>query len=274
MLLFQNKQRCGRRLHVEHVLPLGAPAYVLGTALVDREAGDRLEIRAGSENGNDDPFLISGFAEQDILHRGGSKAIMIMLIAYSAALLAVLMILGAWGSFNPGSYFVGGMTGPVLMVALLIVMHYNDIVALKQRALRDLSNIDVALRKRNDLIPRLQDVVRDVLRHEQEVQQGLAELRSLSGDRATENLAEAHRRIEQIGVLIEATPELNSNQNIRAFFDRLVSCENEIAFISRGYNDAVEVYNSRIATLPDLILAKIGKFETMEFLTPPDGSNA
>jgi|GEM_PF-3798342 len=49
-------------------------------------------------------------------------------------------------------------------------------------------------------------------------------------------------------------------------FRELVSCENEIAFSSAGYSDAVELYNTRISTLPDLLLEKLGRFKEMPLL--------
>ena len=52
----------------------------------------------------------------------------------------------------------------------------------------------------------------------------------------------------------------------------LVSLENEIALMREGYNHAVEVYNTRIHTMPDMIFAKMFGFTERDFILVDDNA--
>lgn len=262
--------RQGKLRYTETRLQLGDPVYVLGPARVDRDTGDSLLIRDASdeEKGTGlQPFIISGFQE-DFLHRkGGTQGAALLTLSFAAVLFAALMLLGTVGAFNPAGYLAAALVGPFMMVLLTIVLHYNDLVYLRQLALRDRSNIDVALKKRNDLVPELEKVAREAMEHEREVLTGLAELRgAFLREERNDQVAEGHRAVESLWALREANPLLRSGGAMADLFDRLVACENEIAFISQGYNNAVETYNTRISVIPDRFLARIGRFEPMELL--------
>ena len=58
-------------------------------------------------------------------------------------------------------------------------------------------------------------------------------------------------------VTVERYPELRSNENFMALQSQLEGTENRIAVSRRDYNAAVQAYNTRIRTFPDLIGARI-----------------
>ena len=65
--------------------------------------------------------------------------------------------------------------------------------------------------------------------------------------------------------LEESHPDLKGNESIAALMDQLTRVENELALMRDGYNDAVRIYNTRIATFPDLAFAKMFRFEGLAF---------
>jgi LemA protein len=57
--------------------------------------------------------------------------------------------------------------------------------------------------------------------------------------------------------LQEAYPDLKTNQNFLALQDQLEGTENRITIARTDYNKAVQAYNTRIRTFPDVIGAKV-----------------
>jgi len=94
------------------------------------------------------------------------------------------------------------------MAIVAVVLHFNDLIFLRDRARRNHSNIDVALKKRADLIPRLKAAASGLMAHEQEVQTHLASLRSKSESQADRG---SHDAIVSMIGLSEAYPEINSS---------------------------------------------------------------
>ena len=266
--------REGRQRHSEQSLQIGDPLHGLGYARLDPETGDSLifaspESKALSFSGA--PFILSSYSEHSLLRRGGSAAAFILCFTFSAILFAGLMLFATLGAFNPASYLAAALIGPVLMILFAILLHYNDLVFLRERAKRAWSNIEVALQKRSDLIPALNEIAKSALAHEKNLQEDLAKLRvkSASPDSAKgfgKKLMSSHQTTQRILALAESYPNLAAGQTLDQLARQLAICENEIAFASTSFNDSVETYNTRISTLPDLILAKPFRFAPFDLL--------
>src|SRR5690606_20925763 len=61
------------------------------------------------------------------------------------------------------------------------VVTFNSLVCVRQRMLRAWSNVDVQLKRRATLIPRLLNILQGLRAHERDVQETLAHLRSQAG---------------------------------------------------------------------------------------------
>jgi LemA protein len=48
--------------------------------------------------------------------------------------------------------------------------------------------------------------------------------------------------------------------------DTLTQLENEVAFMRTGYNDSCTEYNARIQSFPDILLAKVFSFKTLDLI--------
>ena len=163
------------------------------------------------------------------------------------------------------------MTAPLFLIFVMLVLMYNDIVFLKQRCERDWANIQVSLKKRATLIPRLQVIVKQYLAHEKALLVQLTTLRSKakqanSGESVDAYMALEHAAIDSISVRLQAYPELQSNVAVADLRRHLVKLENEVALMRAGFNNAVMVYNTRIETFPDNLLAKVLRFKVRDTL--------
>jgi hypothetical protein len=87
--------------------------------------------------------------------------------------------------------------------------------------------------------------------------------------RAAEVLTAERSLLDRITGLREAYPELKGDTLIGDLMRRLTLLENEIALMRQGYNDAVERYNTRIAHVPEVLIAMpFGFTEASSFRAP------
>ena len=119
------------------------------------------------------------------------------------------------------------------------------------------------------------ECVKGFTRHENEVQTALAEMRS-TGAITTPTGAPTNEEIQagaqttmaqgramtQLIAVVEAYPDLKSNELYQNLHTNLVDTEDRVALARRFFNDSVTAYNNRIETLPDVILAKIARFSS------------
>ena len=126
--------------------------------------------------------------------------------------------------------------------------------------------------RRADLIPNLVATVKGYAAQEKDVLIGVTEARAkassvtVTGDQLTdpkalENFGAAQGALSQslgrLLVTVEKYPDLKSNQNFLALQSQLEGTENRISIARRDYNSAVQAYNTRIRTFPDIIGAKV-----------------
>lgn len=263
-------RREGRMKYEEEWIQVGDPVFVVGSATLDTRRGDQLHIARPPRveaAGRQPPFLVSAHREAHVLKAGGARAAGILTVAFAAVLFSGLMLAATFGSFNPASYLAAALVGPMLMGLMVVVLHFNDLVFLRERCRRNRANIDVALKKRHDLIPQIAKVVSETMAHERRLQEGLAALRAADGQGDFSlRLGEGHAAVAGLWALVEDYPEIRSAGVVADLSRQLVVCENEIAFISQACNDAVEAYNARIASFPDLLLARLGGFRPWDWL--------
>ena len=171
--------------------------------------------------------------------------------------------------------------GSFLILALLAVLAivgvgiYNRIISLENRYQNAWSQIDVQLKRRNDLVPNLVETVKGYATHEQSVFEEVSRSRqALMGARSVAESADAANvmsaALGRLLAIAEAYPELKANENFRVLQEELSAIENKIAYARQFYNDAVLQYNNAIETVPGMWLAgPMGKEEQV-FLEIPE----
>lgn len=160
------------------------------------------------------------------------------------------------------------LTFAIVLVWAVVV--YNRLVRDRNRVRTAWSDIDVQLKRRFDLIPKLVAAVDAYARHERATLTTLAELRSRSqqvseigakGQLEQEIGSSLHRLI----ALAEAYPELKADRNFLQLQGELSDVENHIQYARRFYNGAVRNLNVRIDSFPDLLIARLFRFTPQPF---------
>ncbi len=171
---------------------------------------------------------------------------------------------------------VGNMLviGIAIAAAIFTIMLYNGLVGLKHGVAKAWANIDVLLKQRHDELPKLVEVCKQYKEFEQSTLIKVIEARSQvhaareQQDMAALGNAEATLRsgLGQLFAVAEAYPELRSNQSFMQLQERITGLENAIADRRELYNDAVNLNNIRVEQFPDLIIARLFRFDEKALL--------
>ncbi len=165
------------------------------------------------------------------------------------------------------------------LTAGVLIVSYNALVRDHHRVLSAWSDIEVQLKRRHDLIPRLVEVVKQYAAYEQAALGTLTELRNRAraGHQPAEQ-GELERQLSRslfnIRAVAEAYPDLKSNQNYLELMQQLTEIERDIQFARRYYNGAVNNLNTRIDSFPDLIVARLLRYRPAEYFDFDEGEAA
>ena len=148
----------------------------------------------------------------------------------------------------------------------------NTIPTAEEEAKARWADVQNQYQRRADLIPNLVESVRGAAAQERNVLREVTEARAsatriqlspeqLRDPEAMRAFSEAQGRLTNAIIplqrLQEAYPDLKSNQNFLTLQSQLEGTENRITIARTDYNRAVQSYNTRIRTFPDVIGAKI-----------------
>jgi LemA protein len=150
---------------------------------------------------------------------------------------------------------------------------FNRLVGLRNRASAAWSDIDVQLKRRHDLVQNLVETVKAYARHERTTLEQVVQARSAADDArragapAGAGVAESHlsHGIADLFALVESYPDLKASDNFRSLHLSLVDIEDKLQNARRYYNAVVRDYNTRIQSVPDLLVARLLGFTEREF---------
>lgn len=152
----------------------------------------------------------------------------------------------------------------LIVLALLIVggvLIYNTLVQKRALVENGWSDIEVQLKRRADLIPRLVDIVKGYAKHERDVFRDVVEARNAAltagSDIHQRGAAEYNvaAQTPRLLALKEDYPELKSNQNFLDLQEELTETEDKIEMARRFYNGAVREMNIKVKSVPSNLVA-------------------
>lgn len=153
---------------------------------------------------------------------------------------------------------------------------YNTIQRYDEQAGQAQHNIEVQLQRRSDLIGNLVNTVKGQANQElavfTDVARARAGLDSAISSHDAEKMANANVALSaQVAILnrsvVEAYPQLRSNEAFMRLQDELSGTENRIAVARSDYNQAVEQYNAYIRQFPQVLTAKATGAKSRTYFT-------
>ena len=160
------------------------------------------------------------------------------------------------------------------VIAIYVVMVYNQLVQIKHNVSKAWANIDVLLKQRHDELPKLVETCRQYMTFEQDTLTRVMQARSQVSDaREQRNLgalgqAEGELRgaLGKLFAVAEAYPDLKANETFLHLQSRISTLENGIADRREFYNESVNINNVRIEQFPDSLVAGLFAFRPAQLL--------
>ncbi len=174
------------------------------------------------------------------------------------------------------------LLGIVLTLVVLVsyvVGKYNSMVMKEEDVFNKQAQVEVVLQRRFDLIPNLVESVKGMMQQEQTVFGDIADARTRYAQAASgsQEKVEAANEVESVLgrllVIMEAYPELKSDQTVVNLMDELAGSENRVAVERQRFNDAVTSFNKFIRVFPNSFFANMFGFEQKILFEVAEGAD-
>jgi hypothetical protein len=262
----------GTRRFTEAAIGLHAMLYAIGTA---RERSDVVA-----------PEIVKGEGEEFILSCRSEEAVMSGMawgswLAWIGGLLALPA--GVFMAFEenqrPEELPIFCLLAALIFCAVWslgwVWIVHDSLIGLRERVRRGWSLIDVELKRRHDLLPGLIATVSGLGRHEADLQQVVAALRTQSeATKPGQPGPEFTGVAAELRVVVERYPELTAQAGFAALHRELVTTEQRIALARGYYNDIATNYATRLERIPDCWVANLRGLRPEPLLTVADFERA
>jgi len=161
--------------------------------------------------------------------------------------------------------------GIIAFVLLVFFIYYNRFAILGNRIDNSLSQIDVQLKRRADLVPNLIESVKGYAKHETAAIKAVTDARkALIGAKDIVKKVAANNQLEgalkTIFAIAENYPNLKANENFLELQKELSSTEDKVAYARQYYNDSILSYNDLCKTFPGKFFASLYGKKAREYL--------
>jgi LemA protein len=159
----------------------------------------------------------------------------------------------------------------VAVIAFWVIAAYNGLISLKNQTVNAFKQIDVQLKRRHDLIPKLVNAVKGAMDFEKSTLEAVIQARNqavkvnASGPEGIKQISQAENALSgalsRLLVTVERYPQLKATSNIAQLQEELTSTENRIAFARQLYNDTATQYNTKQQQFPTTLVAGLAHAE-------------
>lgn len=153
---------------------------------------------------------------------------------------------------------VGIVLAIILLIGGLFISSNNKAIFLEEQINAAQADINVAEKRRYDLVFNLVDAVQSYQDYEGETMESIVSARN----------SMEHGDVEgaqiEITAVAEAYPELKANENYKQLMNELALTENQIAQYRNNYNEQVRSYNKMVRSFPNNIILNILEYEAID----------
>ncbi len=167
---------------------------------------------------------------------------------------------------------IGWIIGAVVVLLLVYVIAvYNRFIILKNGIESNFKQIQVALKKRLDLITQAVQAVKGEMQFENKTMTEIARLRSqniesMSPQQVKEADALTGQFLSGFKVQVENYPNLKANEGVQRILQNIKNLEEEISRLRYVYNNTVQEFNTKAQMFPTNILAGMFGFGKQKYL--------
>lgn len=148
----------------------------------------------------------------------------------------------------------------LIFTIFLFILSRNNLIRNKEKIEETVSEIDVQLKRRVDMLTKLIDSTKQYMKYEKDTLTAIVELRSQANQNLNvKELDKVNNAITsqagKINVLLEKYPDLKANNSVIELQTSIKDCEDNIAAAHRFYNSAVRDFNASLKTWPSNVAA-------------------
>lgn len=173
----------------------------------------------------------------------------------------------------------------IIIVGIIVslISMYNGLVSKKTNMDNGWSQIDVQLKRRNDLIPNLVSTVKGYSVYERSTLERVTKMRQQSVQLDPQSSGKSLSRAQMMQLNNQITgalksmfavsenyPELKANTNFQQLMEELSHTENSISFARQNYNNTVADYDQSIQKFPTNMVAGMFHFNHEDYLKTPE----
>jgi len=180
---------------------------------------------------------------------------------------------------NKSLLVVLSVVGFIFFIGIFLTGSYNGLVRLDEQVKQSWSQVENVYQRRLDLIPNLVETVKGYAAHEKETFIAVTEARSkaagtLSPDTINnpqkfqafqESQTALSSALSRLLVVVEKYPDLKANENFLSLQAQLEGTENRITVERGRFNEAAQMFNTKIRQFPTSILASTFGFSSKEY---------
>jgi len=155
----------------------------------------------------------------------------------------------------------------VLAAVIMLIVGINSVaakaIAYEEKVTEAYSDIKVQEKARADLLPTLADAIKAYDKHEYETLMDVIEARKAQDGTITDDTVNEINQI--VDVILEAYPDLKSNENYKEFMKESTITERKIAETREAYNKTVSRYNTYTRHPIKKFFLNLTGYEKIEF---------
>ncbi len=167
------------------------------------------------------------------------------------------------------------VTGGIVVAAALLAwlaVTFNRFIRGRNQLREAWSGVDVQLKRRHDLTPRLVECVKGYRDHERAVLENVTSARSSAMQAQgveQAGLAETAlgQNLRSLLAVSEAYPDLKANSTFQQLSTALVELEDQLQYARRYYNGAVRDFNIQVESFPSGLVARAFGFTAQPFFS-------
>lgn len=164
--------------------------------------------------------------------------------------------------------------GIILIFALLIGAQYNSLVKAELDTDVKWAEVTNQMKRRADLVPDLVKAANKVMAHEKDLIDSVTEARAkLAGATSAADEINASNELDsaisKLLVVMEAYPQMKSDETYIRLMDEMAGTENRLATARKNYNDSIGKYSLKLKAIPTSWFAKAFGFEAKTYYEVP-----
>ena len=167
-----------------------------------------------------------------------------------------------------------GMVSALAFMTLFSSCGYNTMVKLDEDVKTKWNNVETQYQRRADLIPNLVSTVKGAAKFEQETLTAVIDARSkatqitIDPNKLTEENIQKYQAAQgqvtqalgKLMMLTENYPQLRATDQFRDLSAQLEGTENRVTVARKDFNESVQMYNTKIRSFPNNLMAGIFGF--------------